>query len=203
MTFMKKNLISTFKNQFTFIGDDKGSVLVVAVLVLFVVSLLGTFALNTTNHEIKIASNQQNWEKDFNVSEGGAKLEGTKIGYTRTGVNDWYEISDPETFNQYLVPPGTTAGSSYDPGSDMTATIPGTFDGTSAGFYNQWPHENILQDIGDNLYDYSYLVTYLFPDVPPKGYDSTTFSGYKFRINGEKTIIIEVGGIKVGVKSGI
>ena len=32
---------------------------------------------------------------------------------------------------------------------------------------------------------------------------SSNFSGYKFRINGEKKISIELGGIKVGVKSGI
>jgi len=183
--------------------NEKGSVLVVATLVLFVLSLLGMFALNTTDVEINIAANQQNWEKSFNVSEGGAKLEGTKVGFARTGVNDWYEISDPGEFNQFLIPPGTTPGSTYDPGSDMTETIPNNFDATDADDYKLWPHQNIMNDPADDIYDYAYLVTYLFPDVPPKGYDATNFAGYKFRINGEKKVVIELGGIKVGVISGI
>ena len=193
----------TFNKKFFFVTNDKGSVLVVATFVLFILSLLGMFALNTTDIEINIAANQQNWEKSFNVSEGGTKLEGTKVGYTRTGVNDWYEISDPETFNQFLIPPGTTPGSTYDPGSDMTKAIPNNFDNTDADDYQLWPHQNIMGNAADNVYDYTYLVTYLFPDNPPKGYDATNFSGYKFRINGEKKIVIEVGGIKVGVKAGI
>ena len=36
---------------------------------------------------------------------------------------------------------------------------------------------------------------------PPKGWDATFFSGYKFRINAQREITIEVGGIKVGVKN--
>jgi len=189
--------------KFNFAANEKGSILVIAMLVLCVLGLLGTFALNTTDFEINIAANQQNWEKDFNVSEGAANMEGTKVGYARTGVNDWYEISDPETFNQYLVPPGTTPGSSYDPGSDMTKAIPASFDDAAAADYTLWPHQNLLENTADDTFDYAYLVTYLFPDVPPKGYDSSNFSGYKFRINGEKKISIELGGIKVGVKSGI
>jgi hypothetical protein len=181
--------------------NENGSILLIAMMLLFILSLLGTFALNTTEFEIKIAANQQNWEKDFNISEGSAKLEATKVGYARTGVNEWYEISDPDTFNQYLVPPDAN----FDPGSDMdpTKSIPATFDDAAADDYTLWPRENMIQDPADNLYDYAYLVTYLFPSLPPKGYDSSTFSGYKFRINGERKVIIELGGIKVGVKSGI
>jgi len=179
--------------------NENGSILVIAMLLLLVLSLLGTFALNTTEFEINIAANQQNWEKDFNVSEGSAKLEATKVGFARTGVNDWYEISEPDILNQYLVPPNVD----FDPGSDMTQGIPTTFDDAAADDYTLWPRQNMIQDTADNLYDYAYLVTYLFPDIPPKGYDSSTFAGYKFRINGEKTVVVELGGIKVGVKTGI
>jgi hypothetical protein len=203
MQFSINKPVFTFTKKVLFTANEKGSILVVATLVLFILSFLGIFALNTTDVEINIAANQHNWDKSFNVSEGGAKLEGTKVGFARPGVNDWYEISDPGTLNQFLVPPGTTPGSSYDPGSDMTETIPGTFDNAAADDYKLWPCQNIMDDITDNVYDYAYLVTYLFPDTPPKGYDSTNFSGYKFRINGEKKVIIELGGIKVGVKSAL
>ncbi len=189
-----------FNKKLFFTANEKGSMLVVATLVLFILSLLGMFALNTTEFEINIAANQQSFEKNFNASEGSAKLEGSKVGYARTGVNDWYEISDPGEFNQFLIP---LTDSLYDPGDDMTETIPDPFDDAAADDYKLWPHQNMLDDTGDNVYDYAYLVTYLFPDVPPKGYDSTNFSGYKFRITGEKKAVIEIGGIKVGVKSGI
>ena len=179
--------------------NENGSILVIAALMIMILSLFGTFALNTTDYEINIAANQQRFEQDFNTTEGGAKLEGSKVGYARDGVSEWYEISDPETFNQFLVPPNA----SYDPGSDMTVSIPTTFDSTAADDYQMWPHQNLISDITDDTFDYTYLVTYLYPDTPPKGYDASNFSGYKFRINGEKKIVVEIGGIKVGVKSGI
>jgi len=179
--------------------NEDGSILAVAMLLLMVLTLFGTFALNTTDYEINIAANQQSWEQDFNVSEGSAKLEATKVGYARTGVNDWYEISEPDVFNQFLIPPDA----SYDPGSDLSKSIPTNFDTDDAKDYASWPRQNIIGDINDDTYDYAYLVTYLYPDLPPKGYDSSTFAGYKFRINGEKIVVIEIGGIKVGVKSGL
>ena len=55
-----------------------------------------------------------------------------------------------------------------------------------------------------NSYDYRYLVTYLHPTAPPMGYDTTMFSGYKFRIRGNPATaatVIELGGSKVGVKA--
>lgn len=201
MKYMEKPFIFGINKKV--IENEKGSILVIAMLVIFVLSLLGTFALNTTDVEIHIAANQQRWEEDFNVSEGSAKLEGSKVGYARTGNNEWYQISDPSLLNQFLVPPGTTPGSFFDPGSDMTENIPANFDSTAADDYKLWPRQNIMDDAADDVYDYAYLVTYLFPDLPPKGYDATSFSGYKFRITGEKKVVVELGGIKVGVKSPI
>ena len=166
MQYITNKSIFTFNKKLSFAANEKGSILIVATLILFVLSFLGLFALNTTDVEINIASNQQIFEQNFNISEGGAKLEGTKVGYTRTGVNDWYEISDPGLFDQFLVPPGTIPGDPYDPGSDMTKPIPANFDSIAADDYKLWPHQNIMNDPADSVYDYAYLVTYLFPDVP-------------------------------------
>ncbi len=184
-------------------NNEKGLALISAVLALLVVTVLGILAINTSVMEIQIAGNQQQWQEDFNMSEGGAEVEATHVGYARPGVGgfDWYEISDPSIFDQYLLPPQA----SYDPYDDMTSTdnFPDDFDNDKADNPNNWPHQNLMQDANDDKYDYAYLVTYLYPDAPPKGYDASTFSGYKFRIDGEKQVVIEVGGIKVGVKIGI
>ncbi len=178
------------------LNNEKGFALISAILALLIVTVLGVLAINTSVMEIKIAGNQQQWEEDFNLSEGGAEVEATHVGFARSGVGgfSWYEISDPSIFTQNLLPPPA----SYDPYNDITSTKP--FNVVDP---NTWPHQNLMQDANDDKYDYAYLVTYLYPDAPPKGYDASTFSGYKFRINGEKQVIIELGGIKVGVKTGI
>ena len=97
-----------------------------------------------------------------------------------------------------MLPP---AGS-YDPGGDITSggTYPDDFVESN---YDTWPRQNLLKNNADNLYDYAYLVTYLYPDNPPKGYDASMFSGYRFRITADKKVVVEIGGIKVGVKAGI
>jgi hypothetical protein len=167
------------------------------MLALLLLSLMGIWALGTSDFELKIASNLQTLESNFNICDGAAKQEGAGVGFARAGASEWYQISDPETFNQFLIPP---SASDYDPGSDIaTGTFPADFDSTD---YDTWPRQNLLKDTSDDDHDYAYLVTYLYPDNPPKGYDASMFSGYKFRITGHQKGVVEIGGIKVGVKAG-
>lgn len=180
-------------------AGQQGSILAIAMFCLLVLSILGTFALNTSDYEINIAGNQQQWEKNFNMAESGATMEGSHVGFA--GVNgqySWYEIVDPQIHNLVLTP-STLAD--YDPsGSDMP--ISGTFpDDFNADNANTWPRQNLMSDTGDDDYDYAYLVTYLYPDAAPKGWNALKFSSYKFRINGQRQVNIEMGGAKVGVKN--
>ena len=182
-----------------FMNGQKGSILAIAMFCLLILSILGTFALKTSDYEINIAGNQQKWEKNFNTSESGASLEGSRIGYAGVnGLNTWYEISDPKIYNLTLYPSTST---DYDPsGSDMPVT--GTFpDDFNANDNDTWPRQNLMSDTSDDNFDYAYLVTYLYPDAAPKGWNATKFSSYKFRINGQRQVIIEMGGQKVGVKN--
>lgn len=196
-----KKIYDNFSGRCTAIGNgvsnQRGYVLIVAMLALCLLSLMGIWALSTSDFEFKIASNLQTLESNFNIAEGAVKQEGAAVGFARAGINEWYQISDPETYNQFLLPP--TA--SYDPGSDIT--ISGTFPADfKLSDYETWPRQNLLQDATDDEHDYAYLVTYLYPDNPPKGYDASMFSGYKFRISSHQKVFIEIGGIKVGVKAG-
>lgn len=184
--------------------DEKGSALVACLLVLVVLTTLGILALQTSVTESKIATNEQRWVEDFNTSEGGAGIEGSKVGFSGTIGFNWYEISNPDLINLILVPP---TSADYDPGNDIT--VGGNFpdDFFSQPTYDQktkttvWPTGNLGQDNADNLYDYSYLVTYLgTSDKGLKGYDAATFAAYQFRINSAKKVVIELGGIKIGVK---
>lgn len=180
-------------------GED-GFVLVFSLIVLVVVTLLGIWALNTTTSEIQISGNQQVFEENFNIAEGGVDAESGKLGYATTVNFPWYTVSNPNILNQLLLPP---FGATYDPGGDLTpANTPASIADVLPGDSTKWPVQNLLHNYtaGNTQMDYSYLVAYLFSDTPPKGYDASMFSGYKFRINGHKNTDIEVGGVKVGVK---
>ena len=62
----KKNVLNTVSE------NESGSILAIAMLTLLLLSVLGTFALNTADYEIDIAANQQQFESRFNTAEGGA-----------------------------------------------------------------------------------------------------------------------------------
>jgi hypothetical protein len=177
-------------------SNQKGFVLITGVLVLLLLSLMGLWALSTSDFGVKLSANLQQMNNNFSTAEGAAKREGAGVGFARPGASEWYQISDPDTFNQFLLPP---AGS-YDPGHDIEigGNFPDDFDQADS---KTWPRQNLLRNVADSTHDYAYLVTYLYPDAPPKGYDAGKFSGYKFKINGKRKSIVEIGGIKVGVKS--
>ncbi len=189
-------------------GED-GFALVFSLVMLVVITLLGVWALNTSTLEIMISGNRQVFEENFNMAEGGAMSESGKLGYAGTATFPWYMVNDPSLLNQLLVPPVGVGPGKYDFGGDLTsgsaAAYAALLTPTGAGDPTNWPMENLLHSIApaDNRMDYSYLVTYLNPDTPPKGYDAAMFSSYKFRINGHKNTDVEVGGMKVGVKIAI
>lgn len=194
--------------MFSCFDSEKGSVMLVAIMILMLLTLIGIAATNTTSIENFIAGNEKVYKQDFYITEGGTNQEVSHVGYAGVnGLYTWYEISDPETYNQILFP---NTPIDYDPsGNDMsssvvTAVISKTAPYTNGPLVNDpttWPRQNLMNNTADNNYDYAYLVTYLYPDVPPKGMNATKFSFYKFRINGQRQVAIEMGGGKVGPKS--
>ena len=188
--------------------NNKGFILITAALVLLVLTIIGTFALNSSIFELQIAGNQQRYQEEFNIAEGAVNKESAGVGYagvfditSGTVLYPWYTILDPEDHNKILVP---TTSADFDPsGNDADANFMASFDpdNVDADDSDTWPCQNLRSDTNDNAFDYQYLVTYLYPDTPPKGMDATQFSSYKFRINGHRQLIIEMGGIKIGVKN--
>lgn len=178
-------------------ASEAGFVLVAAMVVLLALTMFGIWAIRTSTLELDIAGSTQRAEKQFNVAEGAVAVEAGNLGFA---TETYYEVADPTQMNQPLVP---QTEAEFDPGGD-TAAAPA---GVSPTDPATWPMQNLLQDDADDEFDYRYLVTYLYPDAPPKGYDASSFSGYKFRVEGQGmegsmgSLVIEVGGIKVGVKA--
>ncbi|MEA2061444.1 MAG: pilus assembly PilX N-terminal domain-containing protein [Thermodesulfobacteriota bacterium] len=175
---------------------ENGSAVVIAMLVLVVLTIMGISAINLSTTESNILRNQQIYQINFYHTEDGNLNEGYKVGHSGT---DWYKLKNPSLFDQQLLPDS----GNYDPGTDMplTGTFPDDFDEAKP---ESWPRQNLLDssDDQDGQYDYAYFVKYLYSDNPPKGFDVSSFSGYKFRINSIREVEIETGGIKVGIKSG-
>ncbi len=174
---MKFNISGKSKRTTLLITEEKGFVLVTSVIILLMLTLLGIWGLTTSTFELQITGNLQRYQKKFNIAEGSANVEATLVGFN---ARQAYRINDPMDFFKELT---SAAGASF---SD-----PGT-----------WPIGDIADPLGSPAtpkIPYSYFVTYLYPDAPPKGYSPNEASAYKFRINGRRDIIIELGGMKIGV----
>lgn len=174
------------------IESEEGFVLIVSMVMLLLLTLLGIWALNTSTVEIQIAGNQQQFDKSFNIAEGGANFEATFVGFA---VRSEYSVTNPGRIYQDLTT-GTYGDSATWPvGSLLLTPTPGVTTGT----VDPTAYDPGTDPVSE--YKYRYFVTYLYPDVPPKGYDASMFSSYKFRIDGERDVVIELGGIKIGVKA--
>ncbi|MDR3629096.1 MAG: pilus assembly PilX N-terminal domain-containing protein [Desulfocapsaceae bacterium] len=179
-------------------GED-GFVLVFALVMLVVVTMLGLWSLNTSIHENWSAGNEQAYEQQFNIAEGGIHVEGAKIG---SALVSWYALPDPDTPDQLLVPPLQTP--LYDPhGSLSPADYPHSIADILPGDAARWPRGNLLGESAPEAseMEYAYLVTYLGADQKnTKGYGAESLTGYAFRINSHCETDIEVGARKIGIR---
>ena len=194
-------MLINFRRQITNNTTESGFVLILSLVVLLMLSLFGAWALRTATFEINVAGGEQQAEKQFNIVEGAAYAEAGKVGFN---LQPFYQLSDPSRLNQLLTP---TTDAAFDPGND-TLTVLANISATDPA---TWPWENLLQKY-DNLptntneFDYRYLATYVYSSTPPMGYDPSSFSGYKFRIQSAAALtpmVIELGGTKVGVKASL
>lgn len=197
---------NTYDRKAFYPSGETGSALLVCLFVLVILTTLGALAINTSIVETKISGNEQQWQSDFNIAEGGALLQAGYVGFASADTCPWYQISDPENIDIPLVPDSAD----YDPGGDMGAGVASNYPlaltnswPTDASNRSMWPRQNLQQNTTDNTMDYAYLVTFLGEsEKAPKGYNAADFSFYRFQIDGAKQIgpEIEVGGIKIGPK---
>ncbi len=188
------------------VTSEAGFILVAAMVVLLALTLFGIWAIRTSTLELDIAGSTQRAEKQLNVAEGAVAVEVGNVGFdTKT----WYDVSDTSLMNHALVP---TTEADFDPGSDTSAPLWSTAQLDDPNYQRNpenWPRQNLLGNNADNEFDYRYLVTYLNPGPPPKGYDMNDKDAYYYRIQGQAvengntgSLVIEMGGVEVGRKVG-
>jgi hypothetical protein len=175
-------------------SDESGFVLVLAIVSLLVLTLLGIWALNTSDFELKVAGGSQQVERQFNLAEGAAYAEAGKVGFF---LQPFYMLPDPSLSNwgMLLIP---TTDAAFDPGNDTATTLAGItlIDPAS------WPWQNLLNDntASANEFDYRSLVTYLGYENA-MGSSAEYFSAYNFRVQGAAPLVVELGGTKLGPKA--
>lgn len=185
--------LSTLNHDRKGVAGEAGFVLVAAMVVLLALTLFGIWAIRTSTLELDIAGSVQRAEKQFNVAEGAVM---TELGNAAA-----IDMGDTGTPNVILAP---TTEATFDPGSDTDAN-PALVDAANPA---SWPMGNLLQDNADDEFDYRYLVTFLYEDAEGKPGDGAGDVSYLYyRIQGQSvegnngSLVIEVGGFKVGVKS--
>lgn len=70
---LESDMILFFCSIIMSLNDREGSAFLIAMLFLLLLTLMGTFALMTTNIEIQIAANEKDYLKDFYVTDSGWK----------------------------------------------------------------------------------------------------------------------------------
>jgi Tfp pilus assembly protein PilX len=100
---------SILKNQ-----SEQGSITVIALMILVVLTLLGITITRTSTIDIQIAGNEIPYKQNFYVAEGGVHREAAEVGrgnYPVTDINNFgYELAN-ETAHS---PRHNVAGINYD-----------------------------------------------------------------------------------------
>jgi hypothetical protein len=103
---------SIVKNQ-----SEQGSITVIALMILVVLTLLGITISRTSTIDVKIAGNEIPFKQNFYVAEGGIHREAAEVGrgnYPVMNVNDFnVELANQDSVG-LPAPAHEVAGRSYD-----------------------------------------------------------------------------------------
>lgn len=86
--------------MFTAHDNQDGFVLIVAMMILIILSLIGTYALNTTDIELRIAGNERQEKQIFYGTESGCRRGGQWVRNLQLVVVDDYV--DADIMSSYL-----------------------------------------------------------------------------------------------------
>jgi hypothetical protein len=146
--------------------EEQGSITIVALLILVVLTILGIALTRTTTLDLRIGTNELVRKQNFYETEGGVYREAAEVGegnnYVVTNVNQPYKVA-----------------------AQVIGSVPDTGIFNSAGTkYKALPGaDHRIPVVGGTLYDFQVDYTGFF--LPPKGYSVDQFSRYDFDINAD------------------
>jgi len=143
---MRTNIV---KNQ-----SEQGSITVIALMILVVLTLLGITITRTSTIDIQIAGNEIPFKQNFYVAEGGINREAAEVGRGEYPVININNVAPP--------PLATEAGQTS--GDDL----PG----------DELDH---IHRVAGSPYDFD--LNYLGFFLPPQGYSVVHFSRYDYDVD--------------------
>ena len=153
---------------------EQGSITIVALLILVVLTILGVAITRTTILDLRIGTNELIRKQNFYVAEGGIYREAAEVGegisYVVTNINQPAPLANQNG----IYNPAT---SSYD------LALPGAAHQVHGKAYN---------------FDVGYIGHYL----PPKGYSVAHFSRYDFDIDADySNVNVDARFYRIGPKA--
>ena len=142
---------SIFKNQ-----SEQGSITVIALMILVMLTLLGITISRTSTIDVQIAGNEIPFKQNFYVAEGGIHREAAEVGRGSYPVTN---INAPILDLAYQT--GPLSGQAN--GDPLPSPRPG--------------------DAGYDFPDYDFSLDYVGFFLPPQGYSVVHFSRYDYRID--------------------
>ena len=147
--------------------EEQGSITIVALLILVVLTILGITLTRTTTLDLRIGTNELVRKQNFYETEGGVYREAAEVGegnnYVVTNVNQPHKVAAQVIGN------ATDTGIFNSFGARVTPSLPGA------------SHQ--IPVVGGTLYDFQADYAGFF--LPPKGYSVDQFSRYDFNINAD------------------
>ena len=148
---------------------EQGSVVVIALMILVVLTLLGIMATRTSTIDIRIAANEISYKNNFYFAEAGVFREALEIGrgyYPVTEISEEYVLAD-----QNLDADGDVESKGRkDKDESYIGTLPAG-DGDNEHKFNGMA--------------YDFFVTYKGYYLPPTGYSVIHFSRYDYTVDAE------------------
>jgi len=138
---------SIVKNQ-----SEQGSITVIALMILVVLTLLGITISRTSSIDVQIAGNEIPFKQNFYVAEGGIHREAAEVGRGNYPVTNINNVSPPSP------PLATEAGQTN--GNPLPNPVP--------------------HSVGTKLYNFR--LDYKGYFLPPQGYSVVHFSRYDYNI---------------------
>ena len=153
--------------------EEHGSVTVMALLILVVLTVLGVTIIRTTTLDLKVSTNETMRKQSFYVAEGGVYREAAEVGEGSYVVTNIYQPR----------PLANEGGLTNASGNVIDINLPGV----------------AHQVYGSN---YNFNLNYVGFFLPPKGYSVDQFSRYDFNITAARNNVNVYGRFyRVGPKA--
>ena len=155
--------------------EEQGSITIVALLILVVLTILGISLTRTTTLDLRIGTNELVRKQNFYVAEGGVYREAAEVGEGSSYVVA--NVNQPHKVGAQVIGNATDTGIFNSVGARVTPSLPGA------------AHE---VPVGGTPYNFQ--VDYDGFSLPPKGYSVDQFSRYDF------DIIADVNNVNVNAR---